>query len=615
MKLFLTFILALTLVISNVIPVFAQDTPTPTPQIQIQYTNEFSVQNEPSSIITLLKNFVNGFDTFLGGFIFYTPDPLAKTIVLKDKSEIPGVTKYRDIFYQIALPILAIIIAGIAISKLGSDNAQQLKSFFFRLLIVIVLFITVPPMLSYSIQFNNLLVEKISTTQNFTGFLNDYFDKSQQAISTNSNPSETFGIPSFDISLKSGIFYSLGKFIVQLLLFALTFIFLLCGFIYIGFQFVIRFASLLFLGVIYPVVLPFALSERTQNIVYTYFKSWFTFLIEQAAFVLGFSIATDIFTSILNAKGPSVGMLFFYTGFLFFLGSVNVMVARIFGDVWTAMSGNMYAALSYRAVSKPVTAPIGNFTRGFIGGNVSTIFGQKARNLIQAKKQDESGNIPTADNGSSNSGQKTTNVSSNPTNINKVTATTVPPFSQNLAAKGLKIEAENPKQGVVSVTGDTYKYEDKKSGLISFYPTRTEAVADGVPEERLQKTSFDHNQFIDLSSFNKTNPNPHNFNAMEEAKKQGKELNYAFIKESSPPQRVKHFLELSKTRNEAYGVQGVIVERQAKKGTDPVIRIYSHKSYEKRKNIQRRYSGSYFKKSVFYRLSFSGNRNGYHCFA
>ena len=149
----------------------------------------------------------------------------------------------------------------------------------------------------------------------------------------------------------------------------------------------------------------------------------------------------------------------------------------------------------------------------------------------------------------------------------------------------MTIETENSKQGVVSVTGDTYKYEDRKSGLVSFYPTRLEAVQDGVPEERLQKTTFDHQHFIDLSSFSKSNPNPHNFNAMEEAKRQGKELNYAYITKASPPQRVKHFLELSKLRNEAYGVNGVIVERQAKKGTDPIIRIYSHKSYEKRKNI------------------------------
>lgn len=556
--------------------VLAEDSPTPTPQPIVKYTNEFTVQNEPSSIITLLQNFVNGFDSLLGGFIFYTPNPLSDTITLKDNSEIPGVTKYRDMFNQIAIPVLAIIISAVAIMKLGSENAEALKSFFVRLVIVVVLFITVPSVLSYSIQFNNLLVEKITTTQKFTGFLDDYFAKSQEAISSNNNTPESFGIPSFDISLKSGIFYSLGKFIVQILLFAITFIFLLCGFIYLGFQFVIRFASLLFLGVIYPIVLPFALSEKTESMVYTFFKSWFTFLIEQPAFVLGFAIATDIFASILNSKGPSVGLLFFYTGFLFFLGGVNMLVARIFGDVWTAMSGNMYAAISTRAVTRTIAAPISGFTKGLLGGSLSNQLGSRTRMLFGPKPdggQDSQPSTPSSGGGASTSPNKKDSRSS---------GYTTPPFSQNLSAKGLQVEPENPKQGVVSVSGDVYKYEDKKSGLVTYYPTRLDAMQDGVKEEKLTKVTMDGSQFIDLSSFNKNHPNPHNFNAMEESKKQGKDLNYAFINPSSPPKRVQNFLEMSKSRNEAYGITGVIVERQAKNGSDQVIRLYSHKTYEKR---------------------------------
>ncbi len=70
---------------------------------------------------------------------------------------------------------------------------------------------------------------------------------------------------------------------------------------------------------------------------------------------------------------------------------------------------------------------------------------------------------------------------------------------------------------------------------------------------------------------------------MQEANRLGKDLDYAHIHASSPPHKVKNFLELSKARNEAYGIKGVIVKRQATKGSDDVIRIYS--PYEKRKNI------------------------------
>jgi hypothetical protein len=564
------------------VPRVAAQAESPMPQSVPQSSNEFTVQNEPSSIIVLLKNFVNGFDSLLGGFIFYTPDPLADTVVLKDQSEIPGVAKYRNIFYQIAIPILAIIVAGVAITKLGSENTQQLKSFAVRFLIVIVLFITVPSVLSYSIQFNNLLVEKISTTQQFTSFLTNYFDTTQEHIDKGEN-SEQYGIPSFDMSLKSGIFRSFGKFIVQVFLFALTFLFLLCGFLHLGFQFVIRFASLLFLGVLYPIVIPFALTERTQGVVYSFFKTWFTFLIQQPAFVLGFSIATDIFSSILKAKGPSVGLLFFYTGFLFFLGGVNMLVGRIFGDMWSAMTANVLGSVSTRAITSPVRSITGDFKRGLVGGSISGTFGNYFRHKLTNDNQIKPPITPQSTGKTNNKWKSEWEVSDD--HINKSSVTHTPPFSQKLSGKGLTIEAENPKQGVVSVSGETYSYQDSTSGLTSYYPTRLEAIQDGVPETKLQRISLDHAQFIDLSSFHSKNPNPHNFNAMQEAKKHGKELNYAYINKASPPQRVKHFLELSKVRNEAYGIQGVIVERQAKQGSDQIIRMYSDKTYEKRKNI------------------------------
>ncbi len=392
-----------------------------------------------------------------------------------------------------------------------------------------------------------------------------------------------YGIPSFDMSLKGGIFRSFGKFIVQVFLFAITFLFLLCGFLYLGFQFVIRFASLLFLGVIYPIVIPFALSERTESVVYSFFKSWFTFLIQQPAFVLGFSIATDIFSSILKAQGPSVGMLFFYTGFLFFLGGVNMLVSRIFGDMWSAMSTNMLGSVATRAVTSPVRSITGDFKRGLVGGSISGNVGSYFRHKLTNDTQTNKPIVPQTTGHIHNKRKSDGETYGDLTQ--KSSGTHTPPFSQKLSGKGLTIEEENPKQGVVSVSGETYTYHDPKSGLTTYYPTRFEAIQDGIPEGKLQRTSLDRAPFIDLSSFHSKNPNPHNFNAMQEARKNGKDLNYAFINKASPPQRVKHFLELSKVRNEAYGIQGVIVERQAKQGSDQIIRMYSDSSYEKRKNI------------------------------
>ena len=572
------------LTFANISPAFAQEpAPTPTPPPQVQWVNNFTVEDKPSSIITLLQDFIAGFDSFMGGFIFYTPNPFGETIKLKDNTEIPGVTKYRDIFNQLAIPIIAISIAVIAVSKIGSDNLQELKSFGIRFLITVVLFLTVPAILSYSIQFNNLLVDKITTTQQFTGFLNDYLDSSEEKIQAG-NESEQYGIPSYDVSMNGGVLKSFGKFIVQTFLFILTFLFLLGGFVYIGFQFVIRFASLVFLGVLYPIIIPFALSERTQGIVNTFFKTWFTFLIQQPAFVLGFAIANDIFSSILSSKGPTVGMLFFYTGFLFFLGGVNMLVGRIFGDTWGSFATNMQSAMATRAVTGPVQSQVKDFQRGLIGGSLGTVAGHFVRDQILKNRSDSKENEFYGGGGSTNKNTYSNETSSH--TVSEVTPNSQKTrFSRDLEGKGLNIQTENAKQGIVAISGEAYKHEDKQTGLTSYYPTRMEAVQDGVSEDKLETVQLEEDRFIDLSTFSKKNPNPHHYNAMQESQKQGKAISYAYVTKSSPPEKVRNFLDVSQKRNSALGIKGVIIERHGKETADSIIRMYSYNKNEKRKNI------------------------------
>lgn len=556
--------------------VFAAETPTPAANVQVQWTNEFTTENQPSTVVTLLRSFVQGLDSFLGGFIFYTPDTLGNNITLSGGAIIPGVAKYRNMFQQIAIPVVAIIIAALAFIRIGSDNTQQLKSFAGRFVITTALFLIVPTALSYSIQLNNALVKNISQAQTYTTFLQNYFDKSEELMVHNDESSEKFGIPSFDISLQSGIFKSLGKFIVQVFLFAITFLFVLGGLLYIGFQFVIRFATLLFLSVLYPIIIPFALSERTEQIVQTYFRSWFTFLIQQPAFVLGFAMVTDIFDHVLQSKGPSAGMLFFYAGFLFFLGGVNTLVARIFGDIWSSVSQNVQATVSTRATTHALQRTH-QTTKGLAHSIGS--FSSAARQYLSKENQQDGLIKPSAvEKPNGKSSQSNSYYRYHPSSINSSSnrqATSI--FSQELARKGLQVEAENQKQGIISVTGEGYAYHDGKTGLTSIYPNRLDAVKDGVPEAGLQKIQLDKEQFIDLSSFSKHNPNPHHLNAMQEARKAGKDLNHAYIKHSSPPHKVKNFLELAKERNEALGVQGVIVKRHGTRSSDNIIRLYTTK--------------------------------------
>ncbi len=100
-------------------------------------------------------------------------------------------------------------------------------------------------------------------------------------------------------------------------------------------------------------------------------------------------------------------------------------------------------------------------------------------------------------------------------------------------------------------------------------------MRDGAREDEINKVMFNGDRFIDLSTFSKDTPNPHNFNAMQEAKRQGKDIDYAYVTQSSPPQKVKQFLAMSGKRNDAYGIKGVVVSRQGKDSSDHIIRLYS----------------------------------------
>jgi len=576
MKFLIIFLFLTSLFFLSASLALAENTPTPTPLPQVQFVNQFTVQNEPSVIVGLLKTFISGFDSFLGGFIFYTPDPLANPIVLKDNSQIPGMTKYRDMFYQIALPLVAIITAAFAIGRLGSENLYSIKSFFFRLLIVVTLFITTPYVLSYSVQFNNLLVSKISQAQTMTSFLDDYFDQTSAQI--NNTNSDQYGIPSFDLSLASGILNSLGKFIVQILLFAITFLFLLGGLIYIGFQFVIRFAAILFLGVLYPVVIPFALSEKTEQIVLTFFRSWFTFLISQPAFVLGFAIATDIFDSLLKAKGPSVGLLFFYTGFLFFLGGVNVLVGRIFGDSFGSFTNNMQALIATRATTSTITsAP--TVLRGLISKGSGLVNAYKANsgNGVQNSKGRGNGGDPNQMGRVAKQGY-----SYYPRNWSQgegIKSAFLPgSFSSDLSKQGYRVSMENKNQGIVSVSGTGYNYRNPKTGLTAIYTTRGDAVQDGALQKDIHTIQLNNEQFIDPSLFGNDRVNPHNRVIDQEAKKVNKNPSVSYLSTTNSPERVRNFLELTRERNKSLGVSGVIIKRYGSMGgKDRIIRLYTDK--------------------------------------
>jgi hypothetical protein len=100
---------------------------------------------------------------------------------------------------------------------------------------------------------------------------------------------------------------------------------------------------------------------------------WFTFLIQQPAFVLGFAIVSSILGSLLKAHGGSIGTLFLFSGSLIFLGGVNILVGKIFGDGWSLVTANYQSMVAGSTINRFNISSLNEIKRGAVTGRPSSI--------------------------------------------------------------------------------------------------------------------------------------------------------------------------------------------------------------------------------------------------
>ncbi len=543
-------------------PVGAQTTnitpnPAPTPE------EPKELKDPPAnSVDGIVNTFISSFDWISSGLIFNTPNLLQETITLGDETKITGISQYRNIFADIAIPIFVIITSFIALSHITHDNSYQLKSFIKRILVVIVLMILTPYILTYSIEFINLLNNKINAqnTLDLVNFITDYTKTGDLAklFSFSMNPIEFFSkFPSI---------------MMQLIVMIISIGFLLIGFLYIIFQAVIRFISLLFLSVIYPIVIPFALSEKTEEIVNTFFRTWCTLLIQQPAFILGFAIVSAIFTSILKAHGGNIGILFLYSGALFFLGGVNVFIGRIFGDGWSLLATNAQSMLASGAIRGSGFKTINEIKKGAITGRASGIrsyagayLGNKMRLMVGQSKQEntkggESHKPPPLKYG------------------NKTPLNNLPLFSKEAIGYGVQAKSVNNKNGVVKLQGSGYSYTDPDSNLTTTYLSKSDAISAGHKDNELKPTQINH-LVVDHSNFNKENPIPYGTDAIRKSNK-GSGIR-SYLGHTNENAKIKEYLEAAKDDFRQAGTTGLLMKQYDPKGktktNKKTLRIYSDK--------------------------------------
>lgn len=580
-------------------PVYAQVAPTPSiNQDQDSASQSANSTQESSNFVTFLVGLLKDFDkTAGGGLVFTTPDVLAGDITLPGGGSFPGFQTFRDVFQLIGISVVAIILAVMGANIFLDDGQFQLKPLVTRLLLTGGMFIALPIIMSLTIQATNLLNNQIltlgaqtPTSINYSQLPVQILQDIGNAIITNQSPASIF-FPNVQISLFNNFIQSAALFLFESFVLLFTLLFFLIAFVFILFQFIIRFVSLLFLSILYPLVIPFMLSAKTQGVVKAYLMAWVSFLIHQPAFILGFMIVFRIFTSLLSNQGATLGMLVLYAGALFFLGGVNVLITRIFGEPWTAIGTNVQAAV----VAAGIGETAGKFKQGFLGGSVnglSSLAGRKASQSMgflpqgrggfsltrKYKTKDQSNNNNSDMSGSNPQPSGSSPAGQQNNRGGKGKQVSMPTLTQELNNRGIGVAVVNKKSGKVNIPKTTgWTYMDQRSGLKTTYFSKDDALKDGRKENQLKQSTIS-GTYSDYSLFSgKGNPNPYNSYATRMKNKNGfKGESHATF--TSDEKWMNDHLTLAKDKLDKDGVQGVIGKRWGNndgKTKDRIIRIYS----------------------------------------
>lgn len=473
----------------------------------------------------------------------------------------------------VPIAVLAIVFQGFNIMTNAEDNANKIKELVTRFILAVSMLVFTPYILSGSIIGMNLLVKELTGGQQLTEFITEFVDTVKQGYEAGTGD---------QINNTLNSVFSLGTNNIvaffQSLPIILPFVLILLLFLYVSFQFIIRYLNLYFLACIYPFAIVFYIHPSTRMYPTNFWKQWITFLIHQPVFVLGYIIVQDLLFDMLEA-GPQFEQVLIFLAMLLFLATINQISARIWGDVFTAVSTNIQSALGTAMAYRGATAPVRragsvaqDFKRGAVGGHISGFgsalgrnFGEKSGIIssISGKKAGTSFNggvNPTKSGGLSSSvipsGQSADAVQH--TRLNDATQSE---FGRSLTGNGLDVTASDPENGVLSVGGDFYASRDEKTGVSTLYTSEADAKLDGIDKSSLTKISGSSFNIKDTS--NNLGRKEYNKTIGKYAKEQGFK-GTVHLTPSADDSRVANNMKFAKGYNEARGIDGVVIQRFAK---------------------------------------------------
>lgn len=493
-------------------------------------------------IISLIK-------PLLDGFISHTPDVTGVTessgdfLIINNIKTVKASTLFYEKTLKIAYLILIILLISSTLKFMTSDNevsgSNFIKHNIYRIILIAFFMITGKLILSYSIQFSNSVSAYFFGGESLTSFIQSFSNSVRNSLGNIEK--DSFAEKLLNIfSLGTQNFTSFLKMSPIIIPLILILLFL----IFISFQFINRFISLYFLAPLLPLASVFLFYPKTTPIFENYWKVWFTLLIHQPFFILGFAITQSILLEGVRADPSFEAIIIFLAG-LIFLSTINVLVGKIFADTWTAVSNNLQAAAGSAALMKGmkfISSPIKK-----AGGTVKdSILRESIRRVppLERNKKD----IPSQkDNPSS---QKSKSLSQPPPSE----------FVTALKSKGYEVNSYNNKDNL-NLSGNFYARR-RKDNLTSLYTSFNDAIKDGAKLDEINKVHLDKLSLVDTS--NPKTRKIYNNSMKPYALENGYQSVDVNLRKNSPYARIKRGLISSKTSNNLNSIDGVIVRRYPK---------------------------------------------------
>lgn len=562
---------------------------------EVAYEDDHSVliargeeKKEGNPVVSdFLKGFnetVNLLKPVLDGFVGQTADVTGVSgmdkegrIEFTSGGKIKSSKTFYDKTYAVALLIAVLLVVSTAINLIVTSEQSYsaldiIKTLVSRFLFTAFLLLAGRYLMSYSIQFINEMNKYFRGGDSLTQYLLNLSDSIRDHISENKG-GNTF-VDGIKNILSFGTFNIINT--IKALPMILPIILILLLLLFISLQFIIRWIYLYFLSAIQPLTAVFHLYDKTSNINESFWKTWFTLLLHQPFFVLGYSMLQNLLIDNLKS-GPSFESILIFLATLLFLSGINVLVGRVFGDAWTATSANFQSLKANRLVSggiSKLTQPGRDFKKGLFGGfatNASSyagkLFGRKlnaggysqfeshgSKGLATTVggsnylgKSIDRGSVRGASRGSSKSlaGHKDLK---NPLGSGN---------AKKLLDSGYSL---NPvgKSGVLEISGGFFA-KSNGDGTSTLYTSKQDAIDDGVKEPDIRQVSLDKGKLLDPSNYRAKES--YNKQVSQIAKSNGMKSKDVHITRSSDPERVLKGMNLAKESNKAKNINGVIIER------------------------------------------------------